>query len=313
MREKPKLPPRRRANSILMLEGASPTFEGRSIEISPSFSVNKIDQGFVENLRKAGVRNIDSLVGECKVCIQICGTDSTEDLMRPTAFQSALLLSGDVRAQEKSHIIMEIGEKGEGRNITATELPARGTVVWGHHRAELNIEDVESAKRLLPSVEVLQGQEKFSRVGNALLFYRNGCNSDNPDLALMAFATCLESLFSTAEQELSFRLSLRVASFLADKNTERQELFEECKEVYKIRSKVVHGAAIFRDSEQAAIYLVDSILPQAERLARRSLAKVLEMKLEPLFENAARLNSLFDRLLFSDSLVRALGEIQGKK
>ena len=118
---------------------------------------------------------------------------------------------------------------------------------------------------------------------------------------------------STAEQELSYRLSLRVATFLADKNTDRQELFQECKEVYKIRSKVVHGAAISRDSEQAAIYLVDSIVPQAERLARRSLAKVLDMNLESLFENAGKLNSLFDRLLFSESLGNALAEIQGKK
>lgn len=313
MKEKPKLPPRRPAHSILILEGASPTFEGRSIEISPSFSLNKIDQAFVDNLRKLGVSNVDSLVGDCKLCIQICGTDSTEDLMRPTALQSALLLASDVRAQEKSHIIMEIGEKGEGRNITATNLPARGTILWGHHRAELNLEDLESAKRLLPRVEALEAQEKFSRVGNALLFYRNGCNSDNPDLALMAFATCLESIFSTAEQELSYRLSLRVATFLADKNTDRQELFQECKEVYKIRSKVVHGAAISRDSEQAAIYLVDSIVPQAERLARRSLAKVLDMNLESLFENAGKLNSLFDRLLFSESLGNALAEIQGKK
>jgi hypothetical protein len=188
-------------------------------------------------------------------------------------------------------------------------VPGEGTLLWGHFRHELSLADIKAAEQLLPRVEPLQMTEKFSRVGNALLFYRNGYNSDNPDLALLAFATCLESLFSTMEQELSFRLSLRVATFLADENVARRELFEESKEVYRIRSKVVHGAQIHKNSETAAIYLVDHIVPQAERLARRCLAKVLESQIETIFENSAKLNNLFDLLLFSNSLKNALGEI----
>src|SRR5712664_2060132 len=83
--------------------------------------------------------------------------------------------------------------------------------------------------------------------------------------------------------------------------------FEESKEVYRIRSKVVHGAQVHKNSETVAIYLVEHIVPQAERLARRCLAKVLELKIETIFENAAKLNTLFDKLLFSNSLKNALG------
>ncbi len=150
------------------------------------------------------------------------------------AFQRALTLATDLRSQQKSHIIL-----GHPKTVTATTLPGRGSVLWGHYRQELSLNDIELAKKLLPRVEPLQVTDKFRRVGNALLFYGNGYNSDNADLALIAFTTCLESLFSTAEQELSFRLSLRVATFLAGKNTERRKLFEECKEVYRIGSKVV--------------------------------------------------------------------------
>jgi len=176
----------------------------------------------------------------------------------------------------------------------------------------LTLEDIAAAERLLPRVEPFHAADQFSRVGNALLFYRNGYNSDNPDLALVSFTTCLESLFSTAEQELSFRLSLRVATLLADENAKRQELFEEAKEVYRIRSKVVHGAKIHRNSETAAIYLVEGVLPQAERLARRCLARVLEMQIENLFENSEKLNTLVDKLIFSNSLTNALKETRGE-
>lgn len=191
-------------------------------------------------------------------------------------------------------------------------MPGRGTILWGHFRKELSLADIIAAERLLPRLEPFDAAEKFSRVGNALLFYRNAYNSDNPDLALISFTTCLESLFSTVEQELSFRLSLRIATFLADENAKRQELFSEAKEVYGIRSKVVHGAKIHKYSETAAIYLVEGVLPQAERLARRCLARVLEMQIENVFENSEELNTMFDKLIFSNSLEKALAEERGQ-
>jgi hypothetical protein len=312
MRQTKQVPARSAARSISFLEGPFPEFDGPSIQIEAGLSVHKVDKPFLMELESRGVANVTAIAGGCKVCVQFQGTDSIEDLLRPNAFQEALVIATDVRAQEKTHIVIDLEDRGNHTVTTSTNLPARGTILWGHHRESLTENEVKSAKRLLPGIEHLQSVEKFSRVANAVLFYRNGYNSDNPDLALVAFTTCLESLFSTAEQELSFRLSLRVASFLADKSIDREAVFHECKEVYKIRSKVVHGAAITRDSEQAAIYLVDSIVPQAERLARRTLAKVLEMQLEPLFENASKLNVLFDRLLFSDSFEKTLAEIRTK-
>src|SRR5439155_18384199 len=111
-----------------------------------------------------------------------------------------------------------------------------------------------------------------------------------------------ESLFSTGEQELTFRLSLRLATFLEDHNARRETLFDECKDVYSIRSKVIHGAAIDRNSEQAAIHLVESVVPSAEKLARRALVKIFEMGLESIFNNPSKISALFNKLLFSSSL-----------
>jgi Apea-like HEPN len=299
------LPARQRVESFLFLGGPKPTFESPCVKLPSGLVVHKVNAAFLQNLTKGGVKNIESVAKDCAVCIQFTATDSTRDLLRSVAFNEALVLITDVRSREAGHIIREINSR---RIISTSDADMRGggTVLWGHFLSELSMANIEAADKLLPRIEPLHVAEKFSRVGNAAAFYRNGYNSDNADLALISFTTCLESLFSTVEQELSFRLSLRVATFLADENAKRKQLFEEAKDVYRIRSKVVHGAKIHKDSETAAIILVDGVLPNAERLARKCLAKVLEMQVENIFENSEKLNELFEELIFSNSLEKAL-------
>ena len=51
-----------------------------------------------------------------------------------------------------------------------------------------------------------------------------------------------ESLFLTNERELGFKLSLRVAVFLAKENDEREKICRNLRNAYRIRNKIVHGA-----------------------------------------------------------------------
>jgi len=308
MTPEPLRPIRRRTESFVFLDGPQPTFEESTVEIATGLALYQVNAPFLENLAKKGVGDVAAVADGCATCIHGTGTDSTADLLRPGAFHDALILATDVRAREHGHIIRDIDPPW---TMTASVVPEQGTVLWGHFRRDLSLDDVEKATQLLPHIEQYQTTEKFSRVGNALLFYNNGYNSNNPDLALMAFATCLESLFSTVEQELSFRLALRVATFLADENAEREELFEEARELYRIRSKVVHGAAIHKNRETAAIRLVEGIVPQAERLARKCLARVFELSIEAIFEQSDKLNALFDKLLFRGPLASILADQSG--
>ncbi|MGB6483759.1 MAG: hypothetical protein WBE86_09770 [Candidatus Acidiferrales bacterium] len=302
------VPTRRPAESFLFLAGPQPTFESQSVKLSNGLVLHKVDRLFLDGLVKKGVTNAAEFAGDCTVCVEFNGTDSPSDLMRPLAFQEALILATDVRSGEFHQVILNTYDGPEIETVIPSppDLPRRGTILWGHFRSQLSDADIKAAEELMPRVEAFHGAEKFSCVGNALLFYRNGYNSDNPDLALVSFTTCLESLLSTSEQEISFKLSLRVATFLADENEKREELFQAAKEVYRTRSKIVHGAKIHRDQETAAIVLVESMLPQAERLARGCLAKVLRLRIEALFENAEKLNTVFEKLMFSNSLDDAL-------
>ncbi len=70
--------------------------------------------------------------------------------------------------------------------------------------------------------------------------------------------------------------------------------------MYACRSKIVHGAAVRKDGELAAIYVVDQVAPSAERLAHEVLLKIHEHGLTRVFESGERVDKLFNELLFAE-------------
>ena len=105
--------------------------------------------------------------------------------------------------------------------------------------------------------------ETFNRVSNALRLYHAAQRSAQPDFALLGFIGCLESLFSVATQELSFRLCLTISKFSRDTSAEQRAYFVNLKRLYAIRSKIAHGDKLTDDEERAAIQLVEHWVPTA--------------------------------------------------
>lgn len=113
---------------------------------------------------------------------------------------------------------------------------------------------------------------KGSRFDRALYFLQAARLSSDVGVKITNYSTAFESLFSTDAQELSHKLSERIACFLEIDSESRKQLFKELKKSYSIRSKVVHGAAGSKNSERSAkeaVKLCDETL-------RRCLLKILE-------------------------------------
>jgi hypothetical protein len=62
----------------------------------------------------------------------------------------------------------------------------------------------------------------------------------SPPMSLLTLWSGLEALFSI-DQEQTFRLSLMVAYYLETESVQRQQLFDQMRDAYKIRSAVTHG------------------------------------------------------------------------
>jgi len=83
----------------------------------------------------------------------------------------------------------------------------------------------------------------------------------------------LESLFGPKDspQELTYRISQRVAFFLAENIKETRSLYETIINSYRLRSKIIHGREMFeKGNEKNSI-----TLKEAEELVRKSLVKIL--------------------------------------
>jgi hypothetical protein len=64
-----------------------------------------------------------------------------------------------------------------------------------------------------------------------------------PAARLIALAVALESLFSPADgQEISFKTSLTASLLLGESIEQRKQIFADLQDLYKRRSKIVHGS-----------------------------------------------------------------------
>jgi hypothetical protein len=137
-----------------------------------------------------------------------------------------------------------------------------------------------------------------------------------PDLALVAFVSALEGLFTTSSENVSYRFRLAVAFFLETEKEARVKVREKAKRLYTARSKVVHGTRIASSEEQSAIALAEDLVPCAEQLARRTFQRIFEDRLDSFFETARneRRDNFFEDLMMGLSVRDALSmSAEGKR
>lgn len=96
--------------------------------------------------------------------------------------------------------------------------------------------------------------------------------NSNPALALVAIWGALERLFSASHQELSFRVSANIASFLEPPGRDRYKCFNHVRTLYDFRSKAAHGSGGVKDLKP---------LMETYALARKALLTMIETRHVP--------------------------------
>jgi hypothetical protein len=88
----------------------------------------------------------------------------------------------------------------------------------------------------------------------------------SPSLALLTLWGALENLFSPAKQELRFRVSANIASYLEVPGTSRLDLHKKLLKLYDARSTAAHGTG----------KQLGSALAETQEVVRRVIYKMLE-------------------------------------
>ena len=87
-----------------------------------------------------------------------------------------------------------------------------------------------------------------------------------PQLGLLALWGALERLFSPSTQELRFRVSANIASYLENRGENRQALFKRIAKLYDLRSAAAHGSGEWGITPYQETYA----------LARRIIQRMIE-------------------------------------
>ena len=120
-------------------------------------------------------------------------------------------------------------------------------------KCEIKSEDIIEIKNIFEFIK----NEKESRFIVAQRRLADGLTRKAFEDKLIDYMIGLEALYlPDGNQELSFRLSLRVAFLLAYSSDDRKKLFSFIKEMYKTRSNIVHGSK-YELNEDSIIYLED--------------------------------------------------------
>jgi len=138
--------------------------------------------------------------------------------------------------------------------------------------AYLNKEIYDKLKEL--GIEELRKENTISKVAKECLYwYGLGLDEKYPSAKLLNFVTVLESVLKRKNEtsELRRTVSERGAILLYDQFNERKEAVKQLKEIYAIRSKVVHTGTLIGDKDIAFL---------AGEYARRVLIELIRRSRE---------------------------------
>jgi hypothetical protein len=142
-------------------------------------------------------------------------------------------------------------------------------------------------------LDIFRNAARLDRV----FFFLQAARAQNMlPLKIAHYCTCLEALFTTESEEVSHKVAERVAHFLGSGLADKQEIYDQVKRAYGIRSRVVHGDVLARRT--------GPVEPEAiacDNLLRRTIRKILQdPALREIFsDEQGRLNAYFKELIFA--------------
>ncbi len=141
--------------------------------------------------------------------------------------------------------------------------------------------------------------EKWSSLAIAIRRFSLALANDSLDDKLLDIMISAESIFLDDSAELSYRLALRAATILGENCTNRHKIYLFFKEMYQLRSKIVHGKrsfSQFRNDTEKYCEKIDRLV----MCIRMALLKILS-----IMSKNDQVNKLID---WEDVLFQALAD-----
>ena len=128
------------------------------------------------------------------------------------------------------------------------------------------LKNLDDVKNLYFKIKNLRNFDTNSLTIQRFISAENKTKLDDKLLDLMI---ALESLYDSIQDELSFRISLYTTVFLQ----KDKEFFNRIKELYKLRSKIVHGMYVEQGILEESVYFADEVV-------RNCIVKCIELDID---------------------------------
>ncbi|MGE6376597.1 hypothetical protein [Peribacillus muralis] len=116
-----------------------------------------------------------------------------------------------------------------------------------------NTTNLETAKKMILTSNPLSKEN--GRPGRAFHFLSTARSEATLPIKAIYYSTILECLFTSDSSEVTHKVSERFAHYLGDNFQERMGYYHLAKNIYKIRSKAVHGQAVKDKPEEMKVVL----------------------------------------------------------
>lgn len=184
------------------------------------------------------IRSQFHIIADTAKELAICAWNSSWD---------AILLSAIFHTEISFNLQSNVSAEkiGTGSKLHATSLRMYG--ITNNKPYKLTTEDVKWIEAHFGDAKILLNNERFETAVHCLASYRW---HSMPRIKLAVLWAGIEGIFG-ASSEIRFRLSLYIARFLHESDSEKRKItFELVKKLYNSRSAAVHGAKMKGDIKE---------------------------------------------------------------
>ena len=144
--------------------------------------------------------------------------------------------------------------------------------------------DFNAIDKLYPVVSRILAGGGSGRLPTSLRYYQQAFRTDiDWSVRFLGMMMAMESLFSHGASEVSHQVSERTAFFLKDNSQEREALYEQMRDHYKLRSTIAHGGTSKKASRELTRAFEDLLL-----ILRAALINVFsDYELTDIFQSSS--------------------------
>lgn len=157
-------------------------------------------------------------------------------------------------------------------------------------------------------INLTKGKHVF--LGRSIKRFSQSLENENTLDRIVDFIICLESLYSSNEQQLSFRFAMRVAIVLGQTPRQKLMLQEFILQIYDLRSKIVHGDELPKIELDGKEIDLNYCIENLEKIARNSIHIFLDLIND--FDTKEELHKMIDKSIYNPSLQRSFPKLLKK-